>query len=153
METWIPFTLACFVLSLVVISPSVQKKIFKFRQCNFAILFLSPLGTGRGSLSKDNWIPFIQVKRKIIQGKLILFETSYLSLQCCIIVSIIQSCFLVWNKFARRQNKCTSGWNFFFLVIFHQDVVAWLVNLNYAADYGIHGLPDPGDCIDSKEAG
>ena len=38
----------CFMLSLFEIGPLVlEKKVFKFRQCVFAIL-LSPLGKGRG---------------------------------------------------------------------------------------------------------
>ena len=43
-QTWIPFTQGCFALSLVVIGLMVQReKIFKFRQCNFAISLFTPL--------------------------------------------------------------------------------------------------------------
>ena len=43
-KTWIPFTQECFVPSLVEIGPVVlEKKIFKFRQCIFAIcVIISP---------------------------------------------------------------------------------------------------------------
>ena len=42
-KTWIPFTQWYFVLWLVEIGPVVLEKIFKFCQCIFAILKLSPL--------------------------------------------------------------------------------------------------------------
>ena len=43
-QTWIPFTQGCFVPSLVEIGPVVlEKKIFKFHQCIFAIcVIISP---------------------------------------------------------------------------------------------------------------
>ena len=48
-QTWIPFTQGCFVTSLVEIGSVVlEKKIFKFWQCIFAISQLSPLGKGQG---------------------------------------------------------------------------------------------------------
>ena len=38
LQTWIPFTQGCFMLSLIEIGPGVlEKKIFKFCQCIFAI--------------------------------------------------------------------------------------------------------------------
>ena len=47
-QTWILYTKGCFVPSLVEIGPVVlEKKIFKFCQCIFAISQLSTLGKGR----------------------------------------------------------------------------------------------------------
>ena len=46
-QTRIPFSQGCFVPSLIEIGPVVlEKKIFKFRQCIFAISWLSPLEKG-----------------------------------------------------------------------------------------------------------
>ena len=46
-QTWIPFTQGCIVPNLVEIGKVVlEKNIFKFRQCNFAIWLFSPLGNG-----------------------------------------------------------------------------------------------------------
>ena len=42
----VPFTNDCFVPSLVEIGQVVLENIFKFRQCIFAISYLSPLGKG-----------------------------------------------------------------------------------------------------------
>ena len=63
-QTGIPFTEGCVVWRFVEISPVVlEKKIFKFRQCIFAISLLFPLEKGRGPLFEQpcNWIPFTQV--------------------------------------------------------------------------------------------
>ena len=47
--------------SLIEIGPVVlEKKIFKFRQCNFPVPQLSPLGKGRGPSFEQTWIPFTQ---------------------------------------------------------------------------------------------
>ena len=46
-QTWILFTQGCFVPSLVEIGQVVLERIFKFRQCIFAISQLSPLVKGR----------------------------------------------------------------------------------------------------------
>ena len=46
-QTWIPFTQGWFVPGLVKIDPvNLEKNAFKFRQCIFAILLLSPFGRG-----------------------------------------------------------------------------------------------------------
>ena len=59
--TWIPFTQGCFVPSLVEIGSVVlEKKIFEFRQCIFAISLLSPLGEGWGPSFEQTWICFTQ---------------------------------------------------------------------------------------------
>ena len=43
-QTWVFITQECFVPSLVEISPVLlEKNIFKFRQCIWAIIYLSPL--------------------------------------------------------------------------------------------------------------
>ena len=47
-QTLVFITQECFVPSLVEIGPAVLEKIFKFRQCIFAISKLSPLGKGLG---------------------------------------------------------------------------------------------------------
>ena len=47
-QTLVFITQECFVPSLVEIGPAVLEKIFKFRQCIFAISKLSPLGKGQG---------------------------------------------------------------------------------------------------------
>ena len=46
-QTWILFTQGCFVPSLVEIGQVVLERMFKFRQCIFAISQLSPLVKGR----------------------------------------------------------------------------------------------------------
>ena len=49
----------CIVPSLVKISPVVlEKRIFLFRQCIFAISYLSPIAKGRYSSFEQTWIPF-----------------------------------------------------------------------------------------------
>ena len=45
-RTWLRFTQGCFVSCLVEISSMILEKIFKFRQCIFAISLLSPLAKG-----------------------------------------------------------------------------------------------------------
>ena len=60
-KPWVSFTKGCFVTSLVEIGPVVlEKKMFKFRQCIFAIALLSPLRKGHGPSSEQTWIPFTQ---------------------------------------------------------------------------------------------
>ena len=57
---WI-LTQGCFVPSLVEIGSVVlEKKIFKFCQCIFAISLLSPLGKGQGPSFEQIWIPLTQ---------------------------------------------------------------------------------------------
>ena len=58
-ETWIPFTHGCFLPRLFEIGSVVlEKKIFLFRQCIFAILKLSPLGKWWGPFIWRNLNPF-----------------------------------------------------------------------------------------------
>ena len=56
-QTWIPFTQGCFVPNLVEIGQAVlEKKIFEFRQCIFAIWLLSYPGKERAHhLNKFEW--------------------------------------------------------------------------------------------------
>ena len=57
-EIWIPTTQWCFVPRLVEIARVVlEKKIFKFSQCNFAISWFSPLGKECGPSFEHTWIP------------------------------------------------------------------------------------------------
>ena len=47
-QNWFPFTQGCFVPKLVKVGPVIlEKKIFEFRQCIFAILLFFPFGKGR----------------------------------------------------------------------------------------------------------
>ena len=56
-QIWIPVIQGCIVPSLVEIGPLVlEKKIFKFCQCIFAIALLSPLGKGWGPLFEQTWV-------------------------------------------------------------------------------------------------
>ena len=58
-QIWIPITHECFVPSLVEIGPLIiEKKIFRFLQFIFAILFLSPLGKRCDPLFEQTQIPF-----------------------------------------------------------------------------------------------
>ena len=54
----------------------LQKRIFKFRHCIFAILSLSTLGKGRGPSFEQTWIPFTQlgciVTRLVVIGPVVL---------------------------------------------------------------------------------
>ena len=56
-----PFTRGCFAPSLFEIGPVVlEKKIFEFCQCHFAVLLLSLLGKGSCHSFEQIWIPFIK---------------------------------------------------------------------------------------------
>ena len=58
-QSWIPFTQACFVRSLVEIRWVVlEKKILKLRQCIFAISWLYPLRNEQIPSFEHNLIPF-----------------------------------------------------------------------------------------------
>ena len=60
-ETWIPFTQGCFLPRLVEIGPMVlEKRIFTFHQCIFAISWLSPLGKLWGPSLEETQIPITQ---------------------------------------------------------------------------------------------
>ena len=60
-KIWIPITQGCFVPSLVEMGPVVlEKKIFKVRQCIFAISWFSPLGKWRDPSFEQTWIPITQ---------------------------------------------------------------------------------------------
>ena len=60
-KTWIPFSQGFFVSGLVEIGPVVlEKKIFQFRPCIFAISLLSPLGKGWGPPFELTLIPITQ---------------------------------------------------------------------------------------------
>ena len=60
-KPWVPLTKSYFVPSLVEIGPVVLEKIFKFCQCIFAILKLSPLRKRHVlSCEKKTWIAITQ---------------------------------------------------------------------------------------------
>ena len=60
-KTWIPITQECILPSLVEIGTvDLEKKIFKFSQCIFAISQLSPLGEKRAHSFEQIWNPFTQ---------------------------------------------------------------------------------------------
>ena len=67
--------------SLVEIGPVVvEKKIFKFRQCIFAISKLSSLGEGRGPSFEQNLIPFTQgcfVSSSVENGPVVLEKINF----------------------------------------------------------------------------
>ena len=61
-QTWLSFTQVCCVPRFVEFIPAVlEKRIFKVRQCIFAISLLSPLRKGHGSSFEQTWIPFTWV--------------------------------------------------------------------------------------------
>ena len=76
---------------------TVEKKIFKFRQCIFAILQLSPIGKGRGSSFEQTLGFFIQgalmeIFKNVMMKKLVSFK--YLEK----ILEIHDLCFLYGKK-------------------------------------------------------
>ena len=77
--------------SLVEISSMVlENKIFKFRQCNFAISKLSPLGKGRGPSFEQTCITFTQgcfVPSLVEIGSVVLEKKSFKFRQCIIAIS------------------------------------------------------------------
>ena len=77
-QIWIPFIQWCTVPSLVEISPAVlEKQIFKFRRCIFAISLLSPLEKRWGPYCEQTWV-------LITQG--------------CIVPSLAEICSVVLEK-------------------------------------------------------
>ena len=92
-QTWIPFIQGCFVPSLVEIGSVVlEKKIFKFCQCIFAISQLSPLGKGRGPSFEQTWIPFTRgcfVPSLVEIGSVILEKKIYEFRQCIFAFSLL----------------------------------------------------------------
>ena len=82
-QTWIPITKGYFMPSLVEIGPVVlEKKIFNFHQCIFAISLLSPYGKGQGPWFAQTWIPF--------------------TYKGCFVPSLVE----IGHWFLRRKQKC-----------------------------------------------
>ena len=86
-KPWVSFTMGCFVTSLGEIGPLVLKKMFKFRQCIFAIA-LSLLRKGHGPSSEQTWIPFTQG---------------------CFMPSLVEICQVVLEKKKLRFLQCIFG--------------------------------------------
>ena len=96
-QTWIPFTRGCIVPSLVEIDPVVlEEKIFKFRQCIFAISSMSfryfatvSLWQGRGFSFEQTWISFtqwcivlslVEIRPMVLEKKIIKFRQCFFAI-------------------------------------------------------------------------
>ena len=80
-------------LSLVEIGPVVlEKKIFKFSQCTFAISLLSPIRKGRGTSFEQIWITFTQgcfVSRFVEIGPVVLKKKMFKVCICILAISLL----------------------------------------------------------------
>ena len=117
---WI-LTQGCFVPSLVENGSVVlEKKIFEFRQCIFAISLLSPLGEGWGPSFEQIWIPLIQgyfVPSLVKIGPVVLGKRRFLKVvNFCyftIISSLKRAGYFIWtnlNPLHPRMLCAKFGW-------------------------------------------
>ena len=117
-QTRIPFTLGCFLSSLVEIGPLVLEKGF----LNVAITLLSPLGKGCDPLFLQTWIPFIQggfVLSLVEIGPLVLQMKIFFNLSMYFHYFVITSSWkkagpFIWTNlihFQPRINSAKFDWN------------------------------------------